>query len=120
MKMKTDKPIPSKDLTVEEIEAANEIKRLIPQAIVRWPKGFQNQAVIFPIGDSDQQTEEIERRLEPLLRQPLAEPKRRAADTTPAAPVLSKQQLRKLQQKQKEEQLQREKEKWARAEIRKR
>ena len=69
MKMKTeDRPIPSKDLTVEELEAADEVRRLIPQAIVRWPKGLQNQAVIFPLGETDKETAAIVRKLRRIER----------------------------------------------------
>ena len=59
--VKGRKPIPSKFVTAEELEAADEVRRLIPQAIVRWPKGLQNQPVIWPLGDTDQETAAVMR-----------------------------------------------------------
>jgi len=59
----------SQKLTDEEIQAADEMRQMltiVPQAIVRWPKGLQNQAVIFPLGDSDKETAAIVRKLKPI------------------------------------------------------
>ena len=60
MKIK-HRPIRSKDLTAEEIGAANEVRRLIPQAIVRWPKGLQSRPVIWPLGATDEETAAVMR-----------------------------------------------------------
>ena len=54
------KPISPK-LTAEEIEAADEVRRLIPQAIVRWPNGLQNRPVIWPLGATDEETAAVMR-----------------------------------------------------------
>ena len=67
MKIK-HRPIRSKDLTAEEIRAANEVRRLIPQAIVRWPKGVKNSAEIFPLGETDKETAAIVRKLRRIER----------------------------------------------------
>ena len=45
------KPIPSKFVTAEEIEAANEVK-----AIVVWPRGIRKPPVVYPLGATDEET----------------------------------------------------------------
>src|SRR5207249_3505886 len=55
------KPIASRNVSAEELEAADEVRRLIPQAIVRWPKGLQNRPVIWPLGATDEETAAVMR-----------------------------------------------------------
>jgi hypothetical protein len=38
-----------------------------PSAIVRWPEGLSGAAVVYPLGESDVETEEIRMRLEKVL-----------------------------------------------------
>jgi hypothetical protein len=39
----------------------------LPSAIVRWPQGLSGAAVVYPLGESDVETEEIRTRLEKVL-----------------------------------------------------
>ena len=61
--VKGGKPIASQNVSAEERAAADEVRALIPQAIIRWPRGVENSPEIFPLGDSDQETETIVRKL---------------------------------------------------------
>ena len=49
------KPIPSKDLTLEEITAANEVK-----AIVVWPRGIRKPPVVYPVTSTDEETRDVQ------------------------------------------------------------
>ena len=59
--VKGRKPIPSRNLTVEEVEAANEVK-----AIVVWPRGIRKPPVIYPLGATDEETAAIVKKLNPI------------------------------------------------------
>jgi hypothetical protein len=39
-----------------------------PQAIVTWPEGLSGSAVVYPLGESDLEVEEIRKRLGEMLR----------------------------------------------------
>ena len=54
--VKGGKPIASRNVSAEERAAADEVRALIPQAIIRWPRGVENSPEIFPLGDTDQET----------------------------------------------------------------
>jgi hypothetical protein len=62
------KPIPSRNVSPEEIAAADEVRKLIPQALIRWPRGVENSPEIYPLGDTDQEAAAIVRKLQPIER----------------------------------------------------
>ena len=49
------KPIPSKNVTAEELEAANEVK-----AIVVWPRGIRKPPVVYPVTSTDEETRVVQ------------------------------------------------------------
>ena len=53
--VKGGKPIPSKNVTAEELEAANEMK-----AIVVWPRGIRKPPVVYPITSTDEETRDVQ------------------------------------------------------------
>jgi len=59
--VKGRKPIPSRNLTVEEVEAANGVK-----SIVVWPCGIRKPPVIYPLGATDEETAAIVKKLNPI------------------------------------------------------
>ena len=54
--LKGRKPIPSRNVTAEEIEAANEVK-----AIVVWPRGIRKPPVVYPVTSTDEETAAVMR-----------------------------------------------------------
>ena len=59
--MKTDKPIASKNVSREELEAAAEVR-----AIVVWPRGIRKPPVVYPLGATDEETAAIVKKLNPI------------------------------------------------------
>ena len=54
--MNTDKPIPSKNVSREELEAAAEVR-----AIIVWPRGIRKPPVVYPVTSSDEETAAVMR-----------------------------------------------------------
>jgi len=49
------KPIPSKFVTAEELEAGNQVK-----AIVVWPRGIRKPPVVYPVTSTDEETRDVQ------------------------------------------------------------